>query len=512
MKRAELLDRLAEMEARARVGGGPDRIAERRAAGRWTARERIRALLDPDSFVEIDAVATARSGAGPQVLGDGVVTGRGTIRGRLVHLYAQDATVFGGAVSGAHAAKICKVMEHATRAGTPIIGLCDSAGGRIQDAMAALGGSAEILFRAASASGVVPQISAVLGPCAGSTAYTVALTDFVAMVEGQSQMFVTGPEVLRSATGRDVGLDELGGVDVHTTTSGAAHFAVSDEAAMVRLLVELLTFLPANNRDPAPRVPTDDPPDRLCPELEDVVPTEPAVAYDMGDVVRAVVDDGHFLEVHRAFGPNLLAGFARLDGRSVGVVANQPLVRAGSLDVDSTVKAARFVRFCDAFNLPIVTFVDAPGFMPGIEQEALGILRHGAKLLYAFAEATVPRVTVITRKAYGGGYSAMSPQQLGGDWVFAWPTAEIAVTGPVGAARVLERRALAESEDPAALEEQLVADYRAEFANPYRAAEVGFVDAVLRPEQTRQALVGALRDLEGKYAQRPDRKHGTMPL
>ncbi|MEZ4235994.1 MAG: acyl-CoA carboxylase subunit beta [Myxococcota bacterium] len=516
MDRDALLARLADMEARAAAGGGEARVERQHKAGKWTARERIEALCDPGSFRELDAFVMHQCndfGLGEQkVPGDGVVTGHGRIDGRLVYVFAQDFTVFGGALSAAHAAKICKVMDHAMRNGAPLIGLNDSGGARIQEGVASLGGYADIFLRNTLASGVVPQISAILGPCAGGAVYSPAITDFVAMVDQTAYMFVTGPDVVKTVTNEEVTKEELGGAGTHNSKSGVAHFKVADEAGMVALLRELLSYLPQNNLEEPPRKPTSDPADRACPELVEAVPTNPNKQYDVKTVIRPLLDDGRFLEVQPDFARNIVIGFGRLDGRSVGVVANQPEVLAGCLDVDSSIKAARFVRFCDAFNVPLLTLVDVPGFLPGTAQEYGGIIRNGAKLLYAFAEATVPKVTVIVRKAYGGAYDVMSSKHIRADFNFAWPTAEIAVMGPEGAVNIIHRATLAEAEDPVARKAELVEEYRQTFANPYRAAELGFVDAVIRPEETRRILIESFATLENKRDENPPKKHGNIPL
>ncbi len=504
------------MQEASRLGGGQARIDRQHERGKWTARERIEALLDPGSFLELDALVTHQSSdfglADQKILGDGVVTGYGNIDGRLVYVFAQDFTVFGGSLSASHAEKVCKVMDLAMRNGAPIFGLNDSGGARIQEGVASLGGYADIFLRNTLASGVVPQISAILGPCAGGAVYSPAITDFIAMVEGTSYMFVTGPDVLKTVTHEEVTKEDLGGADTHNRTSGVAHFKVPDEKTMIGLLRELLSFMPQNNMEEAPRQPTEDPTDRSCDELIELVPTNPNKPYDIVEVIRSVADDHNFLEVQRDYAGNIVVGFLRLGGRSVGVVANQPQQLAGCLDVKSSTKAARFVRFCDAFNIPLLTLVDVPGFLPGTAQEYGGIIKHGAKLLYAFAEATVPKVTVITRKAYGGAYDVMSSKHIRADFNFAWPTAEIAVMGPDGAVNIIHRRELAEASDPVAKKAELVADYRATFANPYRAASLGFVDAVIRPEETRKQLIRAFDSLENKRADNPPKKHGNIPL
>ncbi len=516
MDRDQLLQRLTEMEAQSRAGGGEVRVKRQHDAGKWTARERIEALVDPGSFVELDALVMHQChdfGLEKQrVPGDGVVTGHGRIDGRLVYVFAQDFTVFGGSLSAAHAGKICKVMDHAMRNGAPIIGLNDSGGARIQEGVASLGGYADIFLRNTLASGVVPQISGVLGPCAGGAVYSPAITDFIAMVDQTSYMFVTGPDVVKTVTHEVVTKEELGGADTHNRTSGVAHFKVPDEASMAALLRELVSYLPQNNLEEAPARPTDDPSDRSCDSLIDLVPIEANKPYDIKEVITTLADDQRFLEVQPDFAANMVIGFCRLAGRSVGVVANQPSVLAGCLDVDSSIKGARFVRFCDAFNIPLLTLVDVPGFLPGTTQEYGGIIRNGAKLLYAFAEATVPKVTVITRKAYGGAYDVMNSKHIRADYNFAWPTAEIAVMGPEGAVNIIFRRELAAAADPVAKKAELVANYRETFANPYRAAELGFVDAVIRPQDTRRVLIEAFSTLANKRAENPPKKHGCMPL
>ena len=500
------------MRARAALGGGEARIAQQHAKGKLTARERVDLLLDDGSFTELGAFVTARSDDEGAPLGDGVVTGFGRIDGRLVYVFSQDFTVFGGSLAEAHAEKICKVMDLAVRNGAPIIGLNDSGGARIQEGVVSLGGYADVFLRNVLASGVVPQLSAILGPCAGGAVYSPAITDFVAMVRDTSYLFVTGPDVTRTVTHEEVTFDELGGADVHATRSGVAHFESADEPACLALLRTLAGYLPSNNLDPAPVVPTDDPAERADPELDAVVPAAPSKPYDMREVIRRVVDDGASLEVHEGWARNILCAFARLDGHTVGVVAQQPLVLAGVLDIDASVKAARFVRFCDAFNIPLVTFVDVPGFLPGTDQEHRGIIRNGAKLLYAYAEATVPKLTVITRKAYGGAYDVMSSKHLRGDWNVAWPGAEVAVMGPEGAVNILHRAELAAATDPEARRRELVREYVERFANPYVAASRGYLDDVIEPHETRPRLITALRSLAGKRDANPRKKHGNIPL
>jgi propionyl-CoA carboxylase beta chain len=509
----ELLERLRRQSE---LGGGPERIEAQHAKGKLTARERLHLLLDPGSFVEQDRFVTHRSTdfglAEQKILGDGVVTGYGTIDGRLVYVFAQDFTVFGGSLAEAHAQKICKIMDTAMRVGAPIIGLNDSGGARIQEGVVSLGGYADIFLRNTLASGVVPQISAILGPCAGGAVYSPAITDFVFMVRGISYMFVTGPNVVKTVTHEEVTPEQLGGADVHGSISGVAHFVHDTEPDCLAAIRRLLSFIPSNNVDDPPvRTPTD-PADRRDEALLDVVPDNPHKPYDMHEVVRRVVDDGDLLEVHRDYAANLIVGFARLGGHPVGVIANQPAVLAGVLDIKASLKGARFIRFCDAFNLPLVTFEDVPGFLPGVDQEHGGIIKHGAKLLYAYAEATVPKLTVITRKAYGGAYDVMSSKHVRGDVNLAWPTAEIAVMGPNGAVEILFRRELETAPDPEARLEELVRDYREKFAHPYQAAARGYLDDVIDPRETRPRLVSALRTLLTKRDKNPPKKHGNIPL
>jgi propionyl-CoA carboxylase beta chain len=507
---------IAELERRAELGGGEARVRRQHDAGKLTARERVERLFDPGTFEEIDKLVTHRCrdfGMAEQIVpGDGVVAGYGRIDGRLVHAFAQDFTVFGGSLSETNAAKIVKVMDLAVKLGTPVVGLNDSGGARIQEGVLSLGGYADIFLRNTLASGVIPQISAIMGPCAGGAVYSPAITDFTIMVEGTSYMFVTGPDVIRTVTHEEVTKEELGGAMTHNARSGVAHFAVPDDAECLRLLRELLSFLPANNLDEPPRAATSDPIDREDPGLDTLVPSSPNQPYDIVDLIHAVVDDGGFLEVHRHFAKNIVVGFGRLGGRSVGIVANQPAHLAGTLDIDASSKGARFVRFCDAFNIPLVTFEDVPGFLPGTVQEFGGIIRHGAKLLYAFAEATVPKVTVITRKAYGGAYCVMSSKHLRTDFNFAWPTAEIAVMGPEGAVNVLFKRELETAVDPGTVRAAKVAEFREKFANPHVAAARGFIDQVIQPRSTRPKLIAALAALETKREKNPPKKHGNIPL
>jgi propionyl-CoA carboxylase beta chain len=508
-------DVLADLERRAEIGGGADRRERQHAAGKLTARERIDALFDPGTFEELDKLVTHRCrdfGMADQVVpGDGVVAGHGRVDGRQVFAFAQDFTVFGGSLSETNAAKIVKIMDLAMKLGAPIVGLNDSGGARIQEGVLSLAGYADIFLRNTLASGVVPQISAIMGPCAGGAVYSPAITDFTVMVKNTSYMFVTGPDVIKTVTHEEVTMEELGGAMTHNATSGVAHFAADDDRECLALIRELLSFLPSNNLDDPPRVASDDRPDRDEPELDRLVPAAPNQPYDMLELIHGVADGGHFLEVHQHYARNLVIGFARLDGRPIGVVANQPAVLAGTLDIAASLKGARFVRFCDAFNIPLVTFEDVPGFLPGTVQEFGGIIKHGAKLLFAFAEATVPKVTVITRKAYGGAYCVMSSKHLRTDFNYAWPSAEIAVMGPEGAVNILYKRELAADADPAARAAR-VAEFREKFANPYVAAGRGFVDEVIRPRETRRKLIAALRNLEDKRDKNPPKKHGNIPL
>jgi len=512
----DLLDDLHHRQAQSEQGGGPARVAQQHKKGKLTARERLDLLLDEGSFTELDRFVTHRATdfglADQQYPGDGVVTGHGRINGRPVYVFAQDFTVFGGSLSETHAQKICKVMDLAVRNGAPVIGLNDSGGARIQEGVASLGGYADIFLRNTLASGVVPQISAILGPCAGGAVYSPAITDFVFMVRGVSYMFVTGPNVVKTVTHEDVSFDQLGGADTHGATSGVAHFVHNSEPETIAVIRELMGYLPGNNLDEPPLGSTEDPSDRRDEALLDLLPDSPAKPYDMHEVVRRVIDNGAFLEVQPDYAGNIIVGFARLGGRPVGVVANQPAVLAGVLDIAASLKAARFIRFCDCFNIPIVTFVDVPGFLPGTAQEHGGIIKHGAKLLYAYCEATVPKLTVITRKAYGGAYDVMSSKHIRGDLNLAWPTAEVAVMGPKGAVEILFKDQIAKAADPAAEEARLIADYTARFANPYTAAARGFVDDVIDPRDTRPRLIDALRTLATKRDRNPPRKHGNLPL
>ena len=516
MQKPDPVSILAELERRAELGGGEARLRKQREAGKLTARERIELLFDPGTFEEIDKFVTHRCrdfGMGEQVVpGDGVVAGHGRVHGRVVYAFAQDFTVFGGSLSETNAAKIVKIMDMALKMGAPVVGLNDSGGARIQEGVLSLAGYADIFLRNTLASGVVPQISAIMGPCAGGAVYSPAITDFTIMVKDTSYMFVTGPDVIRTVTHEQVTKDELGGAMTHNEKSGVAHFAVENDQECILLIRELLSFMPSNNVDDPPRVDTADAAEREDEALDSLVPAAPNQPYDMVDVIQAIVDERYFLEVHQHYAKNILVGFARLGGRSVGIVANQPAHLAGTLDIDASVKGARFVRFCDAFNIPLVTFVDVPGFLPGTEQEYGGIIRHGAKLLFAFAEATVPKVTVITRKAYGGAYCVMSSKHIRTDVNYAWPTAEIAVMGAEGAVNILYRRELEGAGDEAAARAAKIAEYRDKFANPYVAAQHGFVDEVIAPRQTRPKLISALARLETKRDKNPPKKHGNIPL
>ncbi len=512
----EKLARLDELKRIAEQGGGAERLEAQHKRGKLSARERLDLLLDEGSFVELDRFVTHRSTdfglEDNKILGDGVVTGYGTVHGRLVYVFSQDFTVFGGSLSETHAEKIVKVQDMALKTGAPLIGLNDSGGARIQEGVVSLGGYADIFLRNTLASGVIPQISVVLGPCAGGAVYSPAITDFIYMVRGTSYMFVTGPNVVKTVTHEDIDMEGLGGADVHASTSGVAHFACDSEPECLASVRELVRYLPQNNTEVPAQLDGSDPHDRQDEKLLEVVPDNSNRPYDMRDVITRVVDHGTFYEVHEQFAANILVGFARLGGHSVGLVANQPSVLAGVLDIDSSDKGARFVRFCDAFNIPIVVFEDVPGFLPGVAQEHGGIIRHGAKLLYAFAEATVPKVTVITRKAYGGAYDVMNSKHIRGDINLAWPQAEIAVMGPKGAVEVLFRKEIAASEDPQAATDARIEEYREKFAHPYIAAARGYVDDVIDPRQTRPRLINALDMLRNKRDENPTRKHGNIPL
>jgi acetyl-CoA carboxylase carboxyltransferase component len=511
----ERIEELRRRRERAR-GTDPQAAERQHTRGKLTARERIERLLDPESFVELDAFAVHRSNAfgldKQRPLGDGVITGHGTIDGRPVCLFSQDFTVFGGSLGEVFAEKICKVMDLAVRMGVPCIGLNDSGGARIQEGVVSLGGYAEIFYRNVVASGVVPQLSLIAGPCAGGAVYSPAMTDFIFMVKGTSQMFITGPDVIKTVTNEDVGFEELGGAMTHNSRSGVAHFAAEHEEDAFEQLRVLLSYLPSNNLEDPPYSAPDDDPERMEDLLQTIIPDNPRKPYDMHEVIGAVVDRESFFEVQQHWARNIIIGFARLDGHAIGVVANQPAQLAGTLDIDSSVKAARFVRFCDAFNIPLVTFVDVPGFLPGTQQEYGGIIRHGAKLLYAYCEATVPKLTIITRKAYGGAYDVMASKHIRADFNFAWPTAEIAVMGVDAAVKIIFRRELAQAPEPAARLAELTEDYQNRFANPYIAAERGYIDDVIEPRETRPALIRALRLARNKRQTLPPRKHGNIPL
>ena len=516
MTMQDRIEELRERRAEALEGGGEDRIEAQHEKGKMTARERIDYFLDDETFNEFDQFRTHRTHKfgmeEQQLYGDGVVTGYGEVDGRTVFVFAHDFTVFGGSLGEVFAEKVCKVMDKAMEVGAPVVGLNDSAGARIQEGVASLGGYAEIFRRNQEASGVIPQISGIMGPCAGGAVYSPAITDFVFMVKDTSHMFITGPDVVETVTGEEVSFEELGGAVTHASTSGVSHFATDSEEEALDKMRRLLSYLPQNNVEDPPRVEPWDDPERADEELTEIVPDQPRKPYDMTNVVDSVVDEGSFFEVHESFAKNLVVGFGRLDGRAVGVVANQPRVNAGTLDIEASEKGARFVRFCDAFNVPILTFVDVPGFMPGTDQEHNGIIRHGAKLLYAYSEASVPLLTVITRKAYGGAYDVMASKHLGADVNYAWPSAEIAVMGPQGAVNILYSDELEAADDPEARRDELIEEYREEFANPYTAADHGFVDDVIEPPATRARLVEDLEMLKSKRESTPDKKHGNIPI
>jgi propionyl-CoA carboxylase beta chain len=508
--------RLDELNARALMGGGEARVKKQHDQGKLTARERIDLLLDPGTFIEIGRLVMHRCTdfgmQDQQYLGDGVITGYGQVDGRKVFVFAQDFTVFGGSLSGAHAAKICKIMDMALKVGAPVIGLNDSGGARIQEGVESLAGYADIFLRNTLASGVIPQISAIMGPCAGGAVYSPSITDFIFMVEGTSYMFITGPDVIRAVTHEEVTKEDLGGAHTHASKSGVSHMTAANDQMCIAQVRELLSFLPSNNHEDPPRKPAVDPVSREVPELDTMIPLESNRPYDVKDVVRAVVDDGHLFEIAEAYAANIMVGFARIGGRSIGVVANQPQVLAGVLDIDASMKAARFVRFCDCFNIPIVTFVDVPGFLPGTAQEYGGIIKHGAKLLFAFAEATVPKLTVILRKAYGGAYDVMASKHIRADVNFAFPNAEIAVMGPDGAVNIVRKSEIDKSADPQATRAEFIADYKEKFANPYKAAELGFIDEVIYPRTLRSRLAAALEVFKDKRDSNPPKKHSNIPL
>ena len=516
MELEEKLKKLKEMRETAKLGGGQKRIDSQHKKGKLTARERIELLLDDGSFEEFDMFVTHRTKEfgleKEKYLGDGIVTGYGTIDGRLMFVFSQDFTVFGGTLSEAFAEKVCKIMDMALKVGAPVIGLNDSGGARIQEGVVSLGGYADIFLRNTLVSGVIPQISIIMGPCAGGAVYSPAITDFTFMVKGTSFMFVTGPNVVKTVTHEDVTFDELGGANIHSSRSGVSHFACENEAEALLKVRKLMSFLPANNMDDPPEIEPSDPIDRTDESLNSIVPENPNKPYDIKDIITRVIDDGDFFEVHADYAMNIVVGFARLGGKPVGIIANQPAHLAGVLDIDSSIKGARFVRFCDCFNIPLVTFEDVPGFLPGTVQEHGGIIKHGAKLLYAYCEATVPKLTVITRKAYGGAYDVMSSKHIRGDINYAWPSAEIAVMGPKGAAEIIFRKEIAAADDPEAFLKQKEEEYRRMFASPFKAAERGYIDDVILPENTRPRLIRALRMVENKRDKNPPKKHGNIPL
>ncbi len=516
MSDSSKIQELRNLKAQGRLGGGPERIETQHKRGRLTARERIDLLLDKGSFRELDPFVTHRTvdfGLDEQIyLGDSVVTGWGTVNGRLVYVFSQDFTVFGGSLGEAHAEKICKIMDMAMNNGAPVIGINDSGGARIQEGVVSLGGYADIFLRNTLASGVVPQISVIMGPCAGGAVYSPALTDFIIMVRNSSYMFVTGPEVVKTVTHEEVTFEDLGGASVHSEISGVCHMAADSEADALYIIQKLLTYLPQNNMEDPPYAPNGDDPLRMEEALDRIIPDDPGKPYDMKSIIQLIVDEGQFLEIHDSYAQNIVVGFARLGGHSIGIVANQPAVLAGVLDINSSEKAARFVRFCDSFNVPILTMVDVPGFLPGTGQEHGGIIRSGSKLLYAYCEATVPKLTVVTRKAYGGAYDVMSSKHIRGDLNLAWPSAEIAVMGPDGAVNIIFRKELKEAGDPVQRKAELVADYRDKFANPYIAASRGYIDDVIEPRETRPRLINALEMLTNKRDTNPPKKHGCIPL
>lgn len=516
MSTKKRLSELERLSKKAREGGGKKRMEKQHEKGKLTARERLDILLDTGSFVEFDRFVTHRCRdfdmEQKKILGDSLVAGYGEIHGRPLFAFSQDFTVFGGTLSYAHAEKMCKIMDLALKTGVPVVGLNDSGGARIQEGVVSLAGYAEIFWRNTMVSGVIPQISAIMGPAAGGAVYSPALTDFVFMVDKTSYMFITGPDVVKTVTHEDVTFEELGGAQIHSTKSGVAHFTAKNDESCLLGIRRLFEYLPLNNLDDPPRKPTDDAIDRMDESLNSIIPDNPDQPYDMKNIISAVMDIDSFLEVHERYAPNIIVGFARMDGRVVGIVAQQPMVLAGCLDIDASLKGARFVRFCDAFNIPIITFEDVPGFLPGTAQEHGGIIKHGAKLLYAFCEATVPRITVITRKSYGGAYCVLSSKQVRGDINLAWPTAEIAVMGPKGAVNIIFRREIKEAQDPEALRKKLIREYEDKFANPYISASLGYVDDVIEPKETRPRLIQALKMLESKQMKLPRKKHGNLPL
>lgn len=510
------IDHLRQLRDQSRQGGGPDRIKRQHDSGRNTARERLDILLDPGSFHEIDGFVEHRSanfGIDKQRHpGDSVITGWGTIDGRLVYVYSQDFTVIGGSVSEVHAQKICKILDMAMKNGAPVIGLNDSGGARIHEGVESLGGYADIFLRNTLASGVIPQLSVIMGPCAGGSVYSPALTDYIFMVKNTSYMFITGPDVVKQVTHEDVSFEDLGGASVHASKSGVAHVVGENETETLMLVRELLTYLPQNNLEDPALIPTTDDPLRSDPELDTIIPDNPNKPYDVKDVITRVVDQGNFYEIHQDYAANIVVGFARLGGHSVGIVANQPMVLAGVLDIDASIKAARFIRFCDCFNIPLITLVDVPGYLPGTDQEHNGIIMSGAKLLFAYCEATVPKLTVTMRKSYGGAYCVMSSKHIRGDLNLAWPTAEIAVMGPEGAVEIIFRREINAAADPVARKAELTAEYREKFANPYIAASRGYIDDIIEPRDTRARLINALNVFQNKRDQNPPKKHGNIPL
>lgn len=510
------IEELREKRIKSRLGGGPEKIDIQHKRGRLTARERISLLLDRGSFRELDSFVVHRTNdfglENRKILGDGVVTGWGTIDGRLIYVFSQDFTVFGGSLGEAHAEKICKILDMALKNGAPIIGLNDSGGARIQEGVVSLGGYADIFLRNTLASGVIPQISAIMGPCAGGAVYSPALTDFIFMVRNSSYMFVTGPDVVKAVTHEEVTFEDLGGADIHASKSGVCHVAADSEADTLYMIRKLLSYLPQNNMEDPPVVKSNDDPLRMDDDLDTIIPDDPSKPYDIKEVINKIVDDGQFFEIHEHYAQNIVVGFARLGNRSIGIIANQPAVLAGVLDIDASEKAARFIRFCDAFNIPIITFEDVPGFLPGTIQEHGGIIRSGSKLLFAYCEATVPKLTVVTRKAYGGAYDVMSSKHIRGDLNLAWPSAEIAVMGPDGAVNIIFRKELANAEDPVQKKAELVAEYRQKFANPYIAASRGYIDDVIEPRETRPRLINALEMLANKRDANPPKKHGCIPL
>lgn len=512
----EELLRLEKTHKEAELSGGAERIQKQHECGKLTARERIEMLLDEGSFMEIDKFVVHQCHdygmEDRQILGDGVVTGYGKIHNRLVYVFSQDFTVFGGSLSGAFGTKVCKIMDLAVKNGAPVIGLNDSGGARIQEGVVSLGGYGDIFLRNVLCSGVIPQISVIMGPCAGGAVYSPAITDFILMVKDTSYMFITGPEVIKAVMGEEVTQEELGGAMTHNSVSGVAHFACANDEDALKMVRELMSFIPQNNMEDPPVAPCSDDPNRIAPTLRHVIPDDATKPYDMMEIIKTAVDDNYFLEIHSSFGRNIIVGFARLAGYPVGIVANQPAMLAGCLDIKASIKAARFVRFCDAFNIPLITLVDVPGFLPGTEQEFGGIISHGAKLLYAFAEATVPKITLITRKAYGGAYDVMSSKHIRADINFAYPSGEIAVMGPEGAVKIIFRKEIKESKTPDKTQAQLVAEYREKFANPYRAAELGYIDEIIDPQYTRPKLIAALDSLRNKRDNVPPKKHGNIPL